>query len=223
MPNEQQTDPANDVGEYLPSTPPNTISTSYILPTTYDLSETLIPLTQLPPDANWRINRGISDHLMEMVNVVLSRESLPFSLINKSLFKQDFHHGLGEYHSTALVQSICSLATLMAVDRSYELGGSPPALILNSELGDFFAHDAVATLLTMTSPHNIGNLQALGVLSVYYMGRGQSFTARKMAADYAKAAAELCLSQPVPKCVDDNYIKARASTFCGAISLDRYA
>lgn len=168
----------------------------------------------------WPGTGGSTSNLVEIFDIVLSWECLPFCLLNKDLFKKSFQSGENEYCSAALVKSLCSLATVLAADTLHDIHSQNSATKMSLELGESLARGAAGALLDKASCLNIADSQALGVLSLYHISRGQRSNAQKLAKDFVRAATELS-PPPLSGDIDDAYTRTRASTYCGAISLNR--
>lgn len=163
-----------------------------------------------------------SSHLEEIIDVVLSLDCLQFSAIHRNLFKHDLKNDGKRFSSESLLQSVWSLATVLPGNRIDNIRVRGPDSVTNSELGACLAMEVTKILNYGKTPLSIPDTQALGVLSLYYISRGQKMNSLKLAKSFARAAIHLCLSETSPECPDDDYLRMRANVFCGAISLYRY-
>lgn len=72
------------------------------------------------------------------------------------------------------------------------------------------------------SSKTLPNIQSLGLLSLYEIRCGREKEAFEFAEDFMSSITELCKLAPRKGEETDQYNKARATTYCGAVSLMRY-
>lgn len=75
-------------------------------------------------------------------------------------------------------------------------------------------------LQTVQKIDGLPDIQALGMLSLYLLRRGQEVEAQELAEKFVVSIGDLC-QRPFRE--DEDYVKARKITYCGAVTLARYA
>lgn len=178
------------------------------------------------PDGQFQANLAqYRTQLPKLLDAILARDCLTFCPIPKEDLLKDFKTGYGQYCSTALIDSLLALATLLAKDEITLIAASMPTNMSDVDLGDLFAQEAIAALYNGTGlPHRIADIQTLGILSLYCLGRGKMQDGRGFAADYTRAVNETWHSEQPSKAnfesISDK--QAYANLYCAAISLNRY-
>lgn len=91
-------------------------------------------------------------------------------------------------------------------------------------LGSKLFSDEAERILQDSGRSNIlPDIHALGILSLYHIRCGREAKAQELAEAFAASITELCQHEaPVHK-EEEQYIRVRVTTYCGAISLIRYA
>lgn len=178
---------------------------------------------QPPRHSEWCADMRLSSfRFVETLDIVRSLNCLRFAAICRNQFEYGVKDHGNRYSSISLMRSICSLATALAGNRIDGIRIQIPGSTSNSELGASLAREVIETLNNRRTPLNLADTQALGVLSIYHISRGQKTNGLALAKSFALAATNLCLSETCLKPSDDTYMRIRASTFCGAITLNRY-
>ncbi|OAA33844.1 hypothetical protein BBO_09461 [Beauveria brongniartii RCEF 3172] len=127
--------------------------------------------------------------LPQLLDLILSRDCLFFCPINKNHFRRDFGTGHGLYCSTALIDSLLALSTLLSMDNaSLASKFGARSKLGDDELGQAFAREAISALYNGTGlPRRIADIQALGILSLYCLGCNKLNDGKGFAADFGAA------------------------------------
>lgn len=188
---------------------------------------TIIVLPGIPTqETHFRANLvHYRSQLPQLLDIILASNCLSFCPISKNDFKRDFESGYGLYCSTALMDSLLALGTLLAKDHisllTATVARSKPG---KEDLGDAFAQEAISALYNGTGlPRRIADIQALGILSLYCLGRSKLLDGKGFAGDFGAAIIEQWRTEqpiePDPNIFPDT--QAHASIYCAAISLNR--
>lgn len=155
-------------------------------------------------------------HLFE---VLFTWDYLPFCLLCKDLFLRDYHNGSDRFCSVALVYSILALVTRLINEYADDDGVLPPGWLKS---GIFYER---AQVIAWDSEHPLGlpDIQALGFLSLYHLRCGREAEAQESAEACAAAITQLCQHEHLMDRENEGYARVRATTYCGAVSLTRYA
>ncbi|KAJ6782685.1 hypothetical protein PWT90_02447 [Aphanocladium album] len=163
--------------------------------------------------------------LPQILDAILTRDCLIFCPINKDAILRAFASSSGSHYSTALMDAILALATLLAQDAIVDIAlALPPRWSQHEDIGDLFAQEAVAGLYSRSGlPQHTADIQALGVLSLYCLGRGKISDAQGFASDFGAAITKQWRrshslqpgSSPFPD------MQAHANIYCAAVSFNR--
>ncbi|OAA40069.1 hypothetical protein ISF_09823 [Cordyceps fumosorosea ARSEF 2679] len=173
--------------------------------------------------------------LPRLLSTILARDCLSFCPINERELKRDVAAagaGAGAAHgggggSTALADALLALGALLAKDHprlatALLLATPQPGNLLGDadSLGQAFAHEALFALHNNGTgrPRRLADIQALGVLALYWLSCDRLKQSREFAGDYCAAMAEAWCADGAGTLVDS---KARASIYCAAVSLNR--
>ncbi|UNI14797.1 hypothetical protein JDV02_001392 [Purpureocillium takamizusanense] len=179
----------------------------------------------------WSVAK-VRDHLQSL----LTWDYLPFCLLCRDPFLQDFASGEGRYCSRALVNSLLALSMRIVgkphhphSQRHHQEkqdplvtvadGGSP-----SSDWSDSQAlfDEAEALVSGQGRPGSLPDIQALGMLALYQVSCGREAEAGELAETFAAAMTDLCLQEPLSADNHDSQdALVRATTYCGAVSLVR--
>ncbi|KAM3523746.1 hypothetical protein NHJ13051_004934 [Beauveria bassiana] len=163
--------------------------------------------------------------LPQLLDLILSRDCLSFCPINRNDFRRDFGTGHGLYCSTALIDSLLALSTLLAMDNaSLAARFGARSKIEDDELGQSFAREAIAALYNGTGlPRRIADIQALGILSLYCLGCNKLNDGKGFAADFGAAIIEQWhTEQPIDsKSLYFPDKQVHANICCAAVSSNR--
>lgn len=130
--------------------------------------------------------------MRHLLDALLTWDYLPFCLLCKDSFLRDYHGGSARYCSSAPVNALLALATR----------------VLNENDGSALSS-------------SLSDIQAFGILSLYQISCGRAPEAQELAEAFASSITDLCSREPLAG-TRDEYARARATTYCGAISLIRY-
>lgn len=169
-----------------------------------------------PPTDIWTDTGWTRAHIRHLFDVLLTWDYLPFCLIHRDSFLQDFHSGSDRFCSVALVHAILALSTRLV----NEYGDSSDVLPTGWVGSKYFYERAQALLRDNKQIISLPDVQALGILSLYHMRCGRETEAQGLAEVFANTITELC--QRVKAKEDGQYVRARATTYCGAVYLTRY-
>lgn len=155
-------------------------------------------------------------HLVkESVDTFFDRQYLPFPVINRELFMQDFLTGRHGHCSPALLRSICCLSCRI-------LGGYDSTRSQHAALGNRLFEEATRLLKAADkSKYVIPDAQALGLLSLHQLGLGGYAEARELADESVRRIDIQYRQQGEEQRVNSSLQTTRATSLFGAISLAR--
>ncbi|KAJ6785245.1 hypothetical protein PWT90_07212 [Aphanocladium album] len=156
-------------------------------------------------------------HIRHLFDVLVTWDSISFCILRKHEFLQDFESGSSRFCSSALVHALLALATRLineTEDESHVL----PSGWLGSK---YFLQKAETMLREQGSPRTLPDIQSLGILAFYHIRCGQENAARELAEQCSSGIRSLCSQERDASTLEEQYIKVRATTYCGAISLLR--
>ncbi|KAI5459495.1 hypothetical protein BGZ63DRAFT_391152 [Mariannaea sp. PMI_226] len=185
----------------------------------------ILSLPPLPPDAytstaqvdTWTQTGWTKAHIRHLFDVIVTWDYLPFCLLCKELFLQDFHSGLGQFCSSALVHAMLALATRLINESDDDSEILPSGWLHNK----YFFEKAKSLLRDKTPSRSLPDSQALGILSLYHMRCGREAQAKQLAESFVADIRGLCQREHLTGREKDSYARARATTYCGAVSLAR--
>ncbi|PFH55459.1 hypothetical protein XA68_18274 [Ophiocordyceps unilateralis] len=143
----------------------------------------------------------------------------PYCLLQRDLFLRDYHSGSTRFCSSALVYALLSMAMRVVNENGKDVESPGP----DWSGSKAFFDEAEAMIRTIETPGSLPDVQALGILSLYRASCGDDDGAQELADLFATNAADLC-AQGEPGTTDEKgeeYLKAQAMTYCGAVSLTR--
>lgn len=161
--------------------------------------------------------------LPKLLDSILASDCLSFCPLSKEDAMQNLESVSGQYSSTALIDSLLALATLLERDMIAHVIPQPAD---NENIGDSFAQEAISALYNGNGlPRHTADIQALGILSIYCFGRGKLKDGQGFAGDFGAAIIEQWhTEQPIqPDATNLAARQTRASIYCAAISFNRYS
>ncbi|KAI5459151.1 hypothetical protein BGZ63DRAFT_512716 [Mariannaea sp. PMI_226] len=204
-----------------------TRSSDHRLPAKRPKLSTTSSLPPLPLDAynscahmdTWTQTGWTKAHIRHLFDALVTWDYLPFCLLCKELFLQDFYSGSDQFCSSALVHAMLALATRL-INESGDDNGILPSGWLHSK---FFFQKAESLLSGKAPFSSLPDNQALGILSLYQIRCGREVQAKHLAETFVASITQLCQhEQPeIRQEESDAYDRVRATTYCGAVSLAR--
>lgn len=187
---------------------------------------TILSLPPLPLDAyaahsqpdKWTRTGWTKAHILHLVDALRTWDYLPFCLFSEDLFMRDYESGSTQFCSSALLHAVLALSTRLINEGSDEAGLLPSGW-LRSQL---FADEARALVKEAGQYPSLPDIQALGLLSLYHLRCGREVKALEEAERFLSQITELCRGA-TPNTEGDEYASVRVTTYCGAVSLARYA
>lgn len=173
--------------------------------------------------------RWMKSRAWELVSPVLSWDAIPLCVVNKEQFKSDFS-SQRQFCSPALSSTLLALAAKLRGQESRwgqhgqgsSLGQETPREEgLNTTSGFFLQESGACLWNDKKSVLSLPDIQAIGVLALYYANFGDDSKAQALADEYVVAIADLCLSEPAPEPGSD-YCNVRIDTYRGAVILQRF-
>lgn len=155
----------------------------------------------------------------QFIDAVLTWDFYPSCFINHWDFIRDYESASGEQCSKALVAALLALATRLASDR-IDIGEEESSNHLAASNTLF--KESTAILQNNKSYHTLADIQALGVLALYHVRCDRRAEAQELVEEFACAITSLCLGELSTASKDGEYGRARAVTYCGALSMNRY-
>jgi hypothetical protein len=136
------------------------------------------------------------------------------SLVSTGHFMRDFSVGNPRYCSAALVNAVLGMACKMAA--------APSHMVSRFGFGDAFMAEAKRLLAEEPDHVNVPSIQALGVLALAEIARGDDEEASNLARESVKACIRLVLrSQQQGQEHDPDFTRVLALAYCGGLSLNR--
>ncbi|TQW01055.1 nitrogen assimilation transcription factor nirA [Cordyceps javanica] len=211
----------NDPEQPIPSIEPSVSRRSFSASDAEDFSDTSSsprPPPYTSPHVDWPQAR-----VLRVLDNVLQWDCVTFCLIDRERFKLDFQTGSGTYCTPALVDALLALSVVVfrdnVVDQVANRGAEKPAWDIFSAT---LANEAIQTLHRGTwLPETVPDIQAIGVLALYCACHGWEDETRNFAMDFAEAIRKHCVQNVGVACAPTTARRAAASTYCGAISLNR--
>ncbi|AEO61292.1 hypothetical protein MYCTH_2071661 [Thermothelomyces thermophilus ATCC 42464] len=141
--------------------------------------------------------------------------SLPYlSIVSQRHFMNDFRQGNPRFCSEALVNAVLGLACVAATPISQPVS--------RVGFGDAFLAEAKRLLAREEELPSLPYIQALGVLAVAEMTRGNEEVAGDLAREFARAGIRFLLqTRQQEHGHDDDFKTVRALAYCGGLSLVR--
>lgn len=158
-------------------------------------------------------------HIRHLFDVLVTWDSICLCILRKKEFLQDYETGSHRFCSTALVHALLALATRL-IDETENDAHILPSGWLGS---NYFLRKANEMLQKQASTDSLPDIQALGILALYHIRCGKEDEALKHAELCSERIQSLCLRETGVASTDEESVKVRATTYCGAISLRRYA
>ncbi|EJP61006.1 fungal specific transcription factor [Beauveria bassiana ARSEF 2860] len=162
--------------------------------------------------------------LPQLFDFILARVCLSFCPISKAHLRADLESGAGQHCSPALLDALLALATVLAPEKMAAMvtprthGGGDD--VRQGRLGDSFAREAIAALYNESGlPHQIADIQAVGVLAVYCLSCENIKDGIVFAGDFIAAITEQWEAGHAEAGSADR--QTHASLYCGALSLNR--
>ncbi|KAH6855956.1 hypothetical protein B0I37DRAFT_366193 [Chaetomium sp. MPI-CAGE-AT-0009] len=188
------------------------------------VQSTSLSLPLLPLDAyttqshidTWTKTGWTKAHIRHLIDALRTWDHLPFCLFSEDLFLQDYTSGSTRFCSSALVHAILALSIRLINEASddggvYQSGWPRSRSLL----------DTARKLLRDTKPPSIlPDVQALGMLSLYYLRCGRETEAQEYADSFATSISELRQSSPV-QAEEQSYAQSMTMSYCGGVSLKR--
>lgn len=191
------------------SLPPSTILSLPPLPLDICASESEVDI--------WTQTGWTRAYIQHLVDALLTWDYLPFCLFCKDLFWQDYCSGSNLFCLSALVNAILALSTYLINEND------DPGPLPSGWFGSRLFFDEAKLLVRDNGPSSsLPDIQALGVLSLYHMRCRREADAQGLAQTFATSITRLCQYPPLGG-EEGQYARARATTYCGAVSLIRYA
>ncbi|KAH7166516.1 nitrate assimilation regulatory protein nirA [Dactylonectria macrodidyma] len=186
---------------------------------------TILSLPPLPLDAyasdshtdTWTRTGWTRAHIRHLFDSVLTWDYMPFSLLCKDQFLQDYQNGSSQFCSSALIHSILALASRLINENDDDF-----SLLPSGWFGSKLFLDEAETLLQANEPlESLPDIQALGMLSFYHIRCGREARAHELAEACIDRITRVRQQEKPTGMEEQQYSRACAITYCGAISLVR--
>lgn len=156
-------------------------------------------------------------HIRHLFDVLITWDNVSFCILRKKEFLQDYETGSSRFCSRALVHAALAVATRL-LNETKEDAHVLPSGWLGSK---YFLRKADTLLREQGSSDSLPDIQSLGILALCHIRNGQEKEARRCAELCSSRIRSLCLRESSVDSLDADYLKVRATTYCGAISLLR--
>ncbi|KAM3549503.1 hypothetical protein ARSEF4850_008818 [Beauveria asiatica] len=189
-------------------------------PSSRALSLPLAPLdayTTLAQKDRWTQVGWTCAQIRHLFDVLCTWDCVFFCILRKNEFVQDYDAGSSQFCSSALVHALLALSTRLVNETEDQLSILPSGWLGSK----YFLCKAKALLREQGSVQSLPDIQSLGILALYYLRCGHESEARELAELCSARIRSLCLRECGVSELDEQYIKVRATTYCGSISLLR--
>ncbi len=162
--------------------------------------------------------------VLSALDKILQWDCIAFCLIDADRFKRDLQTGSHKYCSPALIDALLALSVIVfrhdAMDEVSDRDNT------GKREWDFnsstLSNKAIEALNLVTGlPEVIADIQALGVLALYYACDPGNDKSCNFAVDFAEAIRKYCLHKADTERAVTTTCRISASTYCGAISMNR--
>ncbi|KAH6628042.1 hypothetical protein F5144DRAFT_577796 [Chaetomium tenue] len=187
---------------------------------------TSLLLPHLPLDAYttqshidpWTKTGWTNAHIRHLIDALRTWDHLPFCLFSEDLFLQDYTSGSTRFCSSALVHAILALSI-----RLINEGNDDGVAYLSGWPRSRSLLDTARKLLRDTKPPStLPDVQALGMLSLYYLRCGRETEAQEYADAFTAGMNGLLQSPPPSIQVEEkSHAQSITMSYCGAVSLKR--
>lgn len=168
------------------------------------------------PD-KWTQTGWTRAHIRHLFDVLITWDSTAFFLLQKDEFLRDYEEGSTRFCSAALVHALLALSTRIINEREDESEFLPSGWLGSN----WFLLRTKALLRSQGSYGSLPDIQATGILALYYTRCGREEEAIKAAETCSSGIRALCLKDTGVDTSDEQYFRVRATTYCGALSLLR--
>ncbi|KJZ68074.1 hypothetical protein HIM_12537 [Hirsutella minnesotensis 3608] len=155
-------------------------------------------------------------HIRHLLDVLNTWDYLPFCLMSKDLFLQDYLCCSDRFCSSALVHALLAIATRLINERNDDEGYLPSGWLRSKLL-----FDEAEACISNGKPGSLPDVQACGILSLYLLRSGQEARAQKVAEDFRSRIGDLCQSEPLAGKKGSQYASVSYVTYRSAVSLVR--
>jgi hypothetical protein len=186
-------------------------STSLLLP--------LLPLDAYTTQSHidtWAKTSWTKAYIRHLFDALRTWDYLPFCLFSEDLFLQDYTSGSTRFCSSALVHAILALSIRLINEGSDDGGVYRSGWPRSRSLVD----TARKLLRDIKPPSTLPDVQALGMLSLYYLRCGRETEAQEYADSFATSISELRQSPPM-QAEEQSHAQSMNISYCGAVSLKR--
>ncbi|OAQ96124.1 hypothetical protein LLEC1_03379 [Akanthomyces lecanii] len=156
-------------------------------------------------------------HIRHLFDVLVTWDSICFCVLRRKEFLQDYETGSRRFCSSALVHALLALATRLINETENDSHILPSGWLGSN----YFLRQASEMLQQQGSADSLPDIQALGILALYHIRCGRENEALKLAELCSERIRSLCLRETGVASMDEESVKVRATTYCGAISLRR--
>ena len=187
---------------------------------------TLLTFPPLPLDSyasekqpdTWTRTGWTRAHVRHLFDAIFTWDYLPFCLLDKDLFIRDYESNSTRFCSSALVYATLAISARLINENDNEK--VLPSGWLSSKL---FCDEAKKALQQAEqSTTSLPDVQALGILSLYYLRCGLETTAMELALSFYHGITDICEGVTPESQEDELYNKVRTVTLHGAGFLIRW-
>ncbi|KAK4107507.1 hypothetical protein N656DRAFT_719960 [Canariomyces notabilis] len=153
--------------------------------------------------------------VQQLLDLFFSNSLPHLSLVSQPQFMRDFKEGTPRYCSEALVNAMLGMACRLTSQTTQPI----PHISSREAL---FITEAKALLATEETHVNLPSIQALGVLALAEMSRGNEDEAGDLARESVRQCIRFVLeTQRLDSLQDEDFRAVRAAAYCGGFSLIR--
>lgn len=197
-----------------------------VIPAKKAKPKTALYLPPLPPDTSspsshldtWTTTGWTKDYVRHMFDAVGTWDYMAFSVLYRDAFLRDYYDGSTRFCSSALVHAVLALANILIHGDDNAIQASPSSATVSRAL----YQEANTAVLTAKASKSLPDIQSLGIMALYQLRGGQEQEAHQLARLFLDLVLQFCEREPTTDELNDEYFSlAKASTYCGAVSLVR--
>lgn len=183
-----------------------------------------LPLAHLDPFGSasqtdvWTDTGWTRAYIRHLFDVLVTWDSIVFGLLRKDEFLLDYEAGSPRFCSSALVYALLALSMRIINDHEDESDDLPSGWFGSRQ----FLLRAEALLRDHgPASQDLPDIQATGILALYHLRCGHENEARELTESCSSSIRALCLRDTAHETSHEDYVKVRATTYCGATSQRR--
>jgi hypothetical protein len=157
-------------------------------------------------------------HIRHLIDALRTWDYLPFCLLVEDRFLQDLTSRSTNFCSSALVHALLAISTRLVNE-----GNDDVARYQSGWLTSRYFHDKAKEILRANeASRTLPDMQANGVLALYYLRCGQEADAEASAQSFSNSIDDLRKRSLTHGEEVEGYTQSLNFSYCGALTLTRY-